>query len=407
MNARFEEIILHHYLIAKFQLNKMPITIVVNDQTSIAINSEKPFSIGHEQSLWFLQRFGHIFEHISLHYDEFRSYESREITYYIEKNCPEALKEVTISGVSDYSLDWPFTYGHVTSVTLNNLPQINHIELNRLFPHMEKLVLNNSAKGSAIINHYFPHLTDFAIRFQSDVSSVSRHLINFIRMNRHIRSFDTPLFINPTYLQYVNEMLNHLETLTVRNEFATMVHPHHELVHFNNVTKFALYLGQVADADNIDNVNLHQLLPPIAFNKLKSFELFSSIPNSMDTLIGVIARNRQLTNVRIGRCELSYEQLSALVQSLPALIELAIDWHQTAGLFEIRRFLMDRINLQRIAIPIYRSGWGSQNMFRLLPSEWVVSREKIIGQKRILLLTHSNSIRSAISRSGNNNTSNQ
>lgn len=400
MNLRFEQIIMRHYLTHKFHLNTIPITIVVNEETTIsAAYSDKPFAIGHEQSVWVLQRFGHIFSHINLHYQSFRSYESQEITYYIDKKCPKALKEVTISGLSDYSLDWPYTYEYVTCVTLNNLPQENHIELNRLFPHMEKLVFNNSAKAQAVINHYFPHLIDFSIRFQSEVSSVSRYLTNFIRLNRQIRNFDTPIFTNPTYLQYVNEMFGNLEILTIRNEFGTIVHPNHETVQFKKVTKFSLYLSQ--SDENNENVNLRQILPPIEFDKLESFELFSTCSNSIDALINVIARNRELKSVRIGACELTYDQLRTLVQSLPTLKELAVDWHHTAGLYEIRRFLMDRLQLQRIAIPIHGQGWGSQNLFRMIPDKWIVSRVKAIGSKRILLLTQSSNVLHSVNNSSN------
>lgn len=304
-------------------------------------------------------------------------------------NRPDALQEITISALSNYSINdgWlEHSFHSIESVTLNDLSFSTSIRLNRIFPSVEKLVLNNVAELPFIDSH-FPNLINFSI-LQIFNDSIRAALFKFIKLNPQLRYFGTTL---PNdfyfYLQYVNEMLPNLEKLTIHNEKSqTILNRNNSVVRFRNIRKFALYLSQI----DSENVAIHQILPIIAFERLEIFEVSSALSNSnsVNELIEIIRQNRQLKKVAIKKCELTYRQISYLVQSLPLINELAIDWYDSASLHEIRRFLMDDSRLQKIAVPIYKHGWGSKHIFKLLPSDWKVSEIKNIGYKQILLLKH-------------------
>lgn len=389
INSRFEELVLHHYIIGKYHLNKRPIKMVINDAIVITDNLDRPFASGFKQSLWVLKQFGHIFSFIEVHCSSLGSYESRQLINHINMNRPDALQEITISALSNYSINdgWlEHSFHSIESVTLNDLSFSTSIRLNRIFPSVEKLVLNNVAELPFIDSH-FPNLINFSI-LQIFNDSIRAALFKFIKLNPQLRYFGTTL---PNdfyfYLQYVNEMLPNLEKLTIHNERSqTILNRNNTVVRFRNIRKFALYLSQI----DSENVAIHQILPIIAFERLEIFEVSSALSNSnsVNELIEIIRQNRQLKKVAIKKCELTYRQISYLVQSLPLINELAIDWYDSASLHEIRRFLMDDSRLQKIAVPIYKHGWGSKHIFKLLPSDWKVSEIKNIGYKQILLLKH-------------------
>lgn len=421
LNARFQQIVSLHYVLGKYDLGHVPITIILDDTVSMVDHSGQTFAAGYKQTVWVLQQFGHHFGFIQVRYGAFGSDESHQITHHIHTHCPDALRDIVIAGLQGDRLEnWPVRFERVRCLTITDVPVSESLRLDRVFPRLEQLVLKHVADIKFLRRH-FPSLLGASIRFAPNINA-SADLLQFIRLNPQIQALGTPLLPDSAYLASVNAMLPHLQSL------ALFIQTGAELtaiarVHFERVQNFAVF---VHDADDAKMV-VHHILPALHFDRLEQCEISAEIDgggdddqpirfpatptnatdasddvstatdespelteplgNTVDELVELVARNKRLKNVTINRTALTYGQLTYLVRSLPALDELRIDWNQLPSLYEIRRFLMDPTHVRRVTIPVFGSGWGSKHIFQILPADWRVSEVKVVKNRKLLLLT--------------------
>lgn len=421
LSIRFQQLISVHYVVGKYALHKVPITVDISDDIFMADNSGTKFAVGYMKTVWVLQNFGHLFQFINIHYSAFGSDESTKITHYIHEHCSDALREIAISGIKGDRLEhWPFSFKNVQSLSIADIGVSDGIRLDQLFPRLKKLMLENVSETGFIARH-FPDLVDASIKTPPNITASEENIMEFIRLNRQLQALKTPLLLDATYLSFVNDRLPHLKSLTiyvdaVTNSVAAGA------VHFERVEKFAIF---VTDAE-IGKIVVRQILPVLLFDRLEQFEISAALDtidddepirfapthvnsteessdlststdesdelvvlldNTVDELIEIVIRNRRLKNVTINRTELTYSQLTYLTGSLPELDELRIDWNQLPALYEIRRFLMEPTHVRKVAIPMFDRGWGSKHILQILPAEWQISGVEVAEDRKLLLLT--------------------
>lgn len=378
-SQRFAAIILDHYIIGKYNLHEKEISVIVGRTIYLAFDTLErqaiPITTRYDQTLWTLQHFGHIFKHLSYQFGRFGNANSQEIINYVDKYCPLAPKTVTIFDVDSQTLPvWDYSFDHTTThVTISGTTIDEPIELNRFFPHMQQLTIHYPKESiTAILLHRFPELTTFSINAMFRVED-NANFYEFIRLNPQIRQFSTSMHNNETFMAFVNEMLPHLQSLSVRNEIRSYsFDANREIIHFKNVTKFALTLS----SSHQHIRKFRDVGVRFAFDQLESFKLTTTEFTDAKELIPIIVANKGLKIVETNMV-LEYSELVGLVEALPALQVLTIHWERYNTIGEMRMFLLENHALNRVNVRIHSNRVITEDLKRMTPVNWSVVEEKV------------------------------
>lgn len=370
MNPRFADIISDYYIMSKFHLNEKKIIIkLAYLQCGIVYKESNganiPITNSCNQTLWVLKRFGRIFSSLRTEVSDFGARRWQIIFEYASKYCRQIqTKEVVISRVDDEALrNWSYTFDYTTSqVEIHHYPQ-NSISLNALFPFMDHLIIHEFPLSSVI--GQFPHLTKCSfVSYHADQDSST--VWAFIRLNRHLRFLHTTARYNVEYFNYLSEMLLYLKALSIdmTSDSSDITD---EIVHFKHVKEFSLsvqagYYNWNSDLQTIvDNIRFDQL------EKLQIKTDFNILVN--DRFIEIIARNRGLktfeTNIRM-----TNESLIGLIEALPELKELTINWYDGIH-HSLKTVFEGNYGLNKMTI----LSWGSDgptDFLDIILSRWII-----------------------------------
>lgn len=394
LNGRFRDLTVDHFLIPKFHLNVREINVISYTETYLALlEDDEVTSIdGHNQTLNMLRRFGHIFKRITIKVQPGGYEKIAAISHYINKYCAsDAVQEIIMFRGTNIIDLGNYSFKNVKIVTIRHIEvplgsdRDETIQLNNVFPRMEQLDIDYGTYFSYI--HYnFPHLTTF--RLHSACIENELMLRTFYRLNRQLRSVEAPIFTNQAYLPFLNEMLPNLESLSIHNLNSEIYGSNliaHDIVRFKNVKHFSVDLFTY---NREWNVGIRERLSSIQFDHLESYTVTSNVIGSIDFLIGLIVRNKAVTNITIPSSELKYEQLTTLTEALPNLKELTIGWEEKETRDVLRRFFVEAFEatrLEKINVLLLEShGLWITDVQEIVPPGWTFTEKRFIKTSYLL-----------------------
>lgn len=344
MSPRCAEIILQHFIVGKYRFHEKPITILID--TIRALLGYKTVFDEYEfitkdvhQTVWVLERFGHIFSHIQYSVIHFGAPDSLKVFESVDKYAVNSVKEITIFGFDTTAMsNWTYSFdSNVTQIKFGSFVS-DPIALNTLFPYMQHLTIGNIMQSIA---QHFPYLTGFVSKsgFRDDFDP---GMDEFIRLNPQLREFHTSIRKNETYISYVNEMLPNLESLAIDIFIENGRPVQGRNIHFKNVKSFKMRLISMEPVQSFQRSVCN-----LSFDHLESYKIQGDAYIDTADIIEMISMNQELTFFEAYQVYLSIEELIGLVQRLPKLEEISIEcsiYASLAALFTANHKL-NRINL--------------------------------------------------------------
>lgn len=334
IRPRFSDIIIDHYIIAKFHMHEHELIInVESDYRALIFNTEDRrlyIAESFDKLLSVLMHFGHIFNQLTYEITDFGTPSLEKIVEYVDKYCPQAKKAIFVVTVDrDALANWSYSIEITTpSIGLSiYVPQA--FPLNDLFPRMEELKMEKIIESAV---EYFPNLTKCS--FESVLHPGSyKKAYEMIRLNPQLHSFKTMITNNASFVSYINEMLPNLQSLSFDFFNVAIVA---EMVRFTRVTEFSLDLSYCgADA------RIGQAIDNIKFDELKNLKIRSGFGRFDANLKEMVRENRGLTSLAID-FSMTRTELTELIQILPDLEELSIYWRSVrrVQILDMMEFLL-------------------------------------------------------------------
>lgn len=376
LNARFQQLGSHHYLIGKYRLHESELSLSADDDdVSICFNCIETGEVltlarDYSETMVALRDFGKMFTHLKINIQDDGFDYAEAILHSVNKYCAEAYQEIELDrGAGSKTVNIPSI--NATSVKIIRISDTNDVEQFRsdlAFPRMKKMDISSNID----INHYYPHLIEFA--YQPIAYESFDYLSDFMRLNPQLHRIYLPFLRYGSHLTTMNELLPSLESLEFRVGNAEYGDSNAvETIRFKNVRAFTLELGIKTGRYWTDQ--LQQMLSSIQFDQLESFDVTNHHIDAIDFLIEWIVANRALATVSLTYRELSFQQLSALIAPLTKLKVLTITWAHRSTLDELNAALTDGVTmnsvLEQINIEIfeYRRDWR-QIICENVPHGW-------------------------------------
>lgn len=379
VSPRFKEIILNHYVNAKFQLNMEWVHIELYEKRDTYINikvpnpNESPQRMKIDEILQFLKIFGPFIKAFKLT-ASMNSLNRIPIVQYINEYCLNNTEQI-IQFVRDFnvndSIDLSFPNA-TTAIVRLEFPEIDKIahsiDLNKIFPQMQKLHLHESHRFW--LDRQFPHLTQ--VEF-SGTQTQNPNLRAFLQSNPQIRSFKAELYWESEYMQTLD--FESVDITFLEKFYRRPESPTDRIIRFVNVRQFSMNMVRLVN--HFDSTRwLNDRLEKIEFNHLESFTVLGD-DWPVTELIAIIVRNRELKSVGIA-C-LDYDRIMDLVQALPELVELTLYGRVGANILER---LLNGDRLHRIAV-VVKNGDRNEDLANLVPNIWTFE-EKAFVEHRVL-----------------------
>lgn len=376
MNPRLADIIEHHYIRGKLRLHEKSIFFLLSTEydsepTTFSYANTSQLKLDPENDsieLWHshnamlaFKQFGHIFTDITLGLMKFGSQESQQLFKFVDTNCKNATKQVIIVRAKDEEVTkWKYTFDDKTTQVAVNTEFSKSLPINDFFPYMERLFITNIT--TPFVRHY-PHLTKVLItKFENN--NRNPNVYEFVRLNPQLRSFDSSMENNLSFVKYLNRMLPNLESLGIYLspcENSSNIAETNLGVTFKNVKEFTLRTkGEFGEA--FGNISFDQLESYILENK------FDRV-NVTDDLLDLILNNENLKFFKTKQ-KMTSKQLLRLVRELPELEEISIDWDY--GVFDAFEAIFNakQPKLRRIDVRFFDSSETIDWIIDIIPSTW-------------------------------------
>lgn len=225
VSPRFHNLILQHYVIP-FNNGESRITIVINefDQKSelyiqLSFDEDTKLILG-DSLLRAIQVLGQFITRLDI-YNISPGDPERTLTLgkYIKKYCSNSLKQLLLYKVDANLLDQlTSSIANVTNLTLLYDLSANGIDLNQIFPKLQRLSIDFDEKPMdlSFLRHNFMNLEHFELSVGPNGDNRA-NIEYFIRSNPQIQNLAVPLFGNATFVEYIRDHLPKLESLELDN----------------------------------------------------------------------------------------------------------------------------------------------------------------------------------------------
>lgn len=293
---------------------------------------------------------------------------SREFFDYFDKYCQTATKAIVIQSVDYKALaNWTYSFGETTT-EVEVRPSIEvAIPFNTLFPYMQKLSVVKLLEAN--VQHY-AHLTGCST--QSRYGDEANPLVqDFIRLNPQLSQIHTALLfrqhITISYMEYLNEMLPNLETLSFQIAiYLPVIVPEQRIVRFKGVKELTV--------DIYNKYTFNSYLQPIEniqFDQLNTLKLVVfPIVFADDHFIEIIGMNKGLSKIETS-VRMTHQLFNGLLQALPQLEEILIHWHHdmrdTLASFFNDSHGLRRFNINHSGFPI-----NIDDIKQYIPPNWEI-----------------------------------
>lgn len=336
MNNRFSQLIADHIITFKYLSAEREVFIEADNHLSMWYREDKtslPFITNTTEEVFSaLQYFGHLFKHlhINIHLSG-RNYVNR-LQFLINKHCSDAFQQIQLSHVTVNDMNLSFNNASVVRIDVESRNSGFILPLDKTFPRLKSLRINSEIH----INQHFPHLEKISLglydQHQLWVKPNLQLVFNFMRSNPQLRSFQSEIPNDATFLTALDAFLPNLEELSVTLllEFLYDVESW-PIARLRNVRHFTL-------KTDMSPWTHSPMLESIQFDHLESFHVTYFYEPQIDFVIGLIVNNTALKNVVVNS-ELSFQQLTRLITSLEELKELTIAWDAPPRGVVIKNFL--------------------------------------------------------------------
>lgn len=388
LSPRLQQLIMDHYITISYRLQHSQITVYVDDTVQLQYVNDKNatgvMAEKHADVLFVLQHFCHMFNELEVEIHPHGYQYIEEIQSFVNEYCSHAAQEVTlIRGLNDiYSDELNVSFVNASSVILEHylFDPNDAIRLDVAFPLMQKLTVNQET----ILTHHYPYLTDITLQLFC-TKPIDNYLSNFMRLNSQLRRIESTVFDDSTFLLSISELLPHLESLSLR-----LLASHYYTFdswpksQFRCVKDFNLTLDFYGPWTD----KLQELLASIEFEQLETFSLYSENVEPLDFVIGMIVENTGVTNIAID-AQVSFEQLTRLIEPLPKLKELTLSWSEHTSRDLVGRFLEHTIitnhTLDKFTVRLFANDQVTyEDISEFIPFCWNYNEASIIQNARLL-----------------------
>lgn len=234
---------------------------------------------------------------------------------------------------------------------------------------MQELTMKNLTQS--FVQHY-PHLTNFTLGSFVKDNDRNPHVHAFVRLNPQLRSFHTTMRKNASYIAFLNDMLPNLESLGIEIFLSNDVVPIESGTRFKNVKEFTLKLRFFGEH--------YRAIGNISFDRLETFILDDAFFSTgvKEDVIELILNNRNLRAFKASQC-LTNEQTLRLVNALPELEEISLDWASKKPVLLTSIFNAKHPKLNRIDVSYFYDSAGIDWLTNIIPPAWQVEVNEGIG----------------------------
>lgn len=374
LSSRLQQIIADYYITSEYRVHEKGLCIYATNDTQAAVvirltHEQRPFSGQHVVQRVF-HTFGHTIRRLNVHIHSMdRLDDIHEIDRCIRTYSGNILHEIVFYNLQQELLFvWRVSLEAVTSVTLAG----THVsefstDLNTFFPKLRKLTIEvESTRNLDCISKAFPHLLELTVKmsFSYDMSSF---VMNALRMNPQIRVVRSSQFGDTAFLRAVNDNLPHLESFAVMTHLYCLydLNRSGQFIRFENVMDLSITIG---DRDHGGFSTEHRNVM-VRFDRLKSLELTLHGPGSVDSLITFAGEYKTLTKLRINS-DITHQHLQRIIQLLPVLQEITVEFNSILMFDEIRPFFMVDTELKRLIVIFRTFAWNRNDIQLALSANW-------------------------------------
>lgn len=334
-----------------------------NTSKTIEITANHIEVYRYEIALKLLRYFGHIISSIEFDVYVYGLMQGNEITNQVNKYCSKSLTRVLIRNLrSDQIDEWKNSFENVKSVYLLGSSNCDNIQLNILFPLMQRLEFElMEFTDSSFIEHHFPHLKHLKY-FQTFSHQDNTHMERVLLLNPQLRSFSISGLADAEFLEFTAQQLPNLEVLSLLNfphEFRS--NQSDRVARFGNVRELTVSLYR-----NQHEVPAHI---PMVFDRLEILKLYCYyIPRA---LVRFICENKQLKAIHVTEAVPNYEHLLRFVRDLPNLEEISARWKPDDDGHGLIMLLSKKdVKLSKITVFLYGNTDDMRSaLFAAIPSE--------------------------------------
>lgn len=152
LSPRYKELILEHYIIAKYQLHQKEIKIILEKDNHLAVAG---FANKQTRIFPIIQMFGKSFTRLKIEIHSNGVSHAEKLSQYINQYCSNADQEINL--YLDFNNDWTFKFNNVKRVGVyGSVAARSDIIMEKYFPQME--ILQTLFQVDPTVSYtYFPH----------------------------------------------------------------------------------------------------------------------------------------------------------------------------------------------------------------------------------------------------------
>lgn len=308
-----------------------------------------------------LRNFGHLITKLEFSSLPFTQREVQLINWQIAKYCPN-LQKISLSNVDFYLIsETNQTFQNVVSVDLKYHHFTDILELDRIYPHMErlKIVSRFPVIFKSVVRSY-PHLKHLEIN-EWGTSHESLLIQDLLELNPQLESLVIGGYPKLNVLKNAGERLENLTSLalTVRSSNIDGAHA----AHFPNVRDFTLHIGWET-IESLDHV-------PITFNHLEVLRISTSL--SFENVANFIKVNEHLKVLAIYTTQ-TFSSVLKVLHGLADLEEIRLKWSKNIATADVLSLLNDFAKLNSVTFVVSIEE-DFNDLLEIVPSEWSFKRK--------------------------------
>lgn len=326
INSRYHKIIAEKFIIGEYGLDKKllqikGITRKTSQKSELTENGENRViveSVNLPSKL--LENFGYLITKIEVDGNDCDWFYLEQIVDIIGKNCKNSLISVTMRNMERMPIIKWQPFEMVENVVFNQIELYKTVHIPTIFPNLRTLDIYPMKRSnlSSVVGKY-EKIEHFGIHTAPNHDN-EKFVREFVQVNENLESLTLADSITMEYVTFLRDNLPNLTALHLISSLSEYFPEKAEtIIHFKNVTDFSVTLHRGNDEQST--------LPfPFLFDNLRS--LTWNVPILDSNLIDSIVKNSHLERLVIQMIVPSYSQLKQIVDSLPKLKEINVQYHR-------------------------------------------------------------------------------
>lgn len=385
VNDRFHQLIGNHYMLGKYNID---VKIVRLDLLSTQLAGYDEYRIGRYYTIQkFLKSFGHLVKKLKFLQPAFDDHRSGDISIQIAEYCSKTLNEIEVANTEVHLLSkTKQTFQNVNSVNIayhNRIQRANeldNLQINRIYPNMDKLSFAAAHIGLTSIAQKYPHLKH--LEFHDSFTEEHESLEELIHLNPQLCSLTLTKFPRHAILQLASNNLLKLDTLALSEYPSGGLDSYKRTVHFHNVKKFVFTI-------NRNDSNVFDIVP-VTFQQLEVLEIVTA--TSFNAPIQLIEQNKQLKKL-----SMPFTNIDVLdtFRDCSAFEEIKFRWSNRISALDTIRLLCKLTSLKKITFVVLRKQ-NIHKLFEAMQKNWKFIEETQTHSFRNLIFSRDYSLSASL-----------